>query len=1385
MRRRRLWVVLAILGVASAGVVVIWNSLSEPPSVEPVEKSALGLAEVVRTDLVEVEEYSATLGRPDADPIVSQLGGVVTAVVETGEIIEAGRTLFEINEQPVFSMAGVIPAYRDLRPSEVPERVVSGAGGVVTSVVGEGVVVRSGDVLFEVDGDPVVVLEGEGAAYRDLRPSEVPERVVSGAGGVVTSVVGEGVVVRSGDVLFEVDGDPVVVLEGEGAAYRDLRPSEVPERVVSGAGGVVTSVVGEGVVVRSGDVLFEVDGDPVVVLEGEGAAYRDLRPSEVPERVVSGAGGVVTSVVGEGVVVRSGDVLFEVDGDPVVVLEGEGAAYRDLRPSEVPERVVSGAGGVVTSVVGEGVVVRSGDVLFEVDGDPVVVLEGSVPFYRRMALSEGSDAVGSPKAGRVSATPEIGSLIGFGDVLFELDDEPVAVMPGDIAQYRPLAVTNDPERIAAPSPGTVTWVPAEGLTLRYGEALFEINTTPVFFFVGDFPAYRDIRYLPDNEFRGEDVEQLEYTLSIMGYNKEHEVKVDRIFTYQTKEMVERWQEDVGIEEDGVVNLGEVVFLSGGQVLVTSVVAEKGDAVVAGEVVVEVAGSQFLSGDDVLQLEEGLAGLGFGGAGLVVDGVFDGATRLAVLEWQEAVGAEPDGVVDLGEVVFLSGAGGGALVTEVLAEDGDVVAVGGVVLEVASSQLLSGGDVLQLERGLLGLGFGGAGLVVDGVFDGATRLAVLEWQEAVGAEPDGVVDLGEVVFLLGAGGGVLVTSVVAEMRDVVAPGGVVLEVAGSGLLSGDDVLQLERGLLGLGFGGAGLVVDGVFDGATRLAVVEWQEAVGAEPDGVVELGEVVFMSGNMLVTSLVAEVGQQVAPGGVVLEVAGLELLSGGDVLQLEKGLLALGFGGAGLVVDGVFDGATRLAVVEWQEAVGAEPDGVVDLGEVVFLSGAGGGMLVTEVLAEDGDVVAVGGVVLEVAGSGLLSGGDVLQLERGLLGLGFGGAGLVVDGVFDSGTRLAVLEWQEAVGAEPDGVVDLGEVVFLLGAGGGVLVTSVVAEMRDVVAPGGVVLEVAGSGLLSGDDVLQLEQGLAGLGFGGAGLVVDGVFDSGTRLAVLEWQEAVGAEPDGVVDLGEVVFLSGAGGGVLVTSVVAELGRQVVPGGVVLEVAGAELLSGSDVLQLEKGLLGLGFGGAGLVVDGVFDGATRLAVLEWQEAVGAEPDGVVELGEVVFLPEPLLVTDLVRRVGQQVSPGGVVLEAAAASSVVTLDLPAADQGELEVGEQVTVELPDGTEVVATVTSVSGVASTLQNGETVFEVLIALDDPSAAQGLEEAPVKVKVVTDSAEQALAVPVTALLALAEGGYAVEAVDESGDTRLVGVETGLFADGLVEITTDALGPGDRVVVP
>ena len=54
----------------------------------------------------------------------------------------------------------------------------------------------------------------------------------------------------------------------------------------------------------------------------------------------------------------------------------------------------------------------------------------------------------------------------------------------------------------------------------------------------------------------------------------------------------------------------------------------------------------------------------------------------------------------------------------------------------------------------------------------------------------------------------------------------------------------------------------------------------------------------------------------------------------------------------------------------------------------------------------------------------------------------------------------------------------------------------------------------------------------------------------------------------------------------------------------------------------------------------------------------------------------------------------------------------------------------------------------------------------------------------PVTALVALVDGGYGVEKVDADGNRSYVSVTTGSFSETLVEVESPDLAEGDEVVV-
>src|SRR5690606_29274660 len=123
------------------------------------------------------------------------------------------------------------------------------------------------------------------------------------------------------------------------------------------------------------------------------------------------------------------------------------------------------------------------------------------------------------------------------------------------------------------------------------------------------------------------------------------------------------------------------------------------------------------------------------------------------------------------------------------------------------------------------------------------------------------------------------------------------------------------------------------------------------------------------------------------------------------------------------------------------------------------------------------------------------------------------------------------------------------------------------------------------------------------------------------------------------------------------------------------------------------------------------------------------------------------------------------------------------GLKATVELPDGNSAEGKVTRVGRVAEQ-KTGEdgTTATIEVEVSVPGLKKTFDEAPVQVTFVSARRENVLAVPVGALVALAEGGHGVQVV-ENGATRYAAVDTGMFADGKVEI--GGLPEGTTVVVP
>jgi hypothetical protein len=203
-------------------------------------------------------------------------------------------------------------------------------------------------------------------------------------------------------------------------------------------------------------------------------------------------------------------------------------------------------------------------------------------------------------------------------------------------------------------------------------------------------------------------------------------------------------------------------------------------------------------------------------------------------------------------------------------------------------------------------------------------------------------------------------------------------------------------------------------------------------------------------------------------------------------------------------------------------------------------------------------------------------------------------------------------------------------------------------------------------------------------------------------------------------------------------------------------------------------------------------VRDWQDSVGLEETGVVELGRVAFARGARRIGDRKTAVGAVLGPDVEVLDTSSTKRVVKVELDAGLQSLARKGARVEVTLADGATVRGQISNVGRVArEQASSGEDpgaggdpqlVIDVTIELRSRRGLGRLDEAPVGVGLAQQSRRNVLAVPVEALVARRGGGYGVEL---AGSRRMVRVRTGMFADGYVQVSGAGIREGTRVVVP
>lgn len=277
--------------------------------------------------------------------------------------------------------------------------------------------------------------------------------------------------------------------------------------------------------------------------------------------------------------------------------------------------------------------------------------------------------------------------------------------------------------------GVVTSVGvAPGDEVAAGDVLYSVDLRPVVVAAGGTPMFRDLGLNSD----GPDVAQVQELLASLGF---YAGEVDGDFGSAVRSAVRDWQDSLGLEDDGVVRVGDVVFVSSlpARVVLADDVTV-GAPLVGGEVVVRelVGDPEFvirlspeqrslvpLSADVFVTFDGGVW------SGRIVEAVEDELRGELLLVLEGSVGGSVCGS-DCAAVVPLVGETSFSTEIVVVPEtEGPVVPVAGVVTnpDGSASVRMAGGEMAEVTIVAVADGLA----VVEGVSAGDVILLPVEEQ----------------------------------------------------------------------------------------------------------------------------------------------------------------------------------------------------------------------------------------------------------------------------------------------------------------------------------------------------------------------------------------------------------------------------------------------------------------------------------------------------------------------------------------------------------------------------------------------------------------------------------------------------------------------------------
>jgi hypothetical protein len=396
--------------------------------------------------------------------------------------------------------------------------------------------------------------------------------------------------------------------------------------------------------------------------------------------------------------------------------------------------------------------------------------------------------------------------------------------------------------------------------------------------------------------------------------------------------------------------------------------------------------------------------------------------------------------------------------------------------------------------------------------------------------------------------------------------------------------------------------------------------------------------------------------------------------------------------------------------------------------------------------------------SGITNGPDINELNRDLVSMGFDpGHEITLNDTWQPGTTAAIDRWQASLGETQTGSITLGRVVFLPGAQ---RVTTVDAVLGSTGSSAGAGAGSGSSGSSSTSGTNDPRPEFASLE--STTPTTTAPTRTSPATSTIPTKQSTGCKPTGHKRTRSCNSPTEAALIALLRAETAELQKALASGS---RGASGPAAAGSAAGGAAKG--GGSRAGAG--------GASGAA------GAGAGGSGA----------------------GGSGSSGGAtaqpILQTTSNRLDVVVDLDATKQSEAVLGEPVTVEMPDGSVVNGKITHVSPIAQSSTSGSgsggsggsgssgnssgspsATIPVTIELHGHLPASGLDQAAVSVNFQQQKASNVLSVPVTALLATAGGGYAVQ--EAAPPHRLIPITPGLFAAGYVQISGAQIYPGLQV---